>query len=306
MFSGCSFWDWLAGKPITSPAPITDGGGGSPVAGDPADPAPDDRGAGDDPANDDPDQVSDGDDADSGDGAEGADGADGEQAAANGVCRFVGGTEPTPGPFEQVRIEPVDQSGEDPSFAAFREQLLQIVAQRDVDGLREVLDPNIKIGFGGNDGIENFLAGWGLSGDDASVSPIWTILSDAFALGGVFLDAERTDFVAPYLFALYNTPLDPFEHAVVTGQGVNVRAEPSSEARILDQVTHEVVRLIEPDEELPKIELSGREYCWVRVQLASGEVGYMADKFLWSPVGYRIGFTKSEHGWLMNFFVAGD
>lgn len=299
LLTGCGFWDWLAGRPISQPVsedgtdqaaagPIAEGDEGEAAAGQPDQDGqeqdapgtpPDDAGAGDEP--------------------------EPQETPASVCARTMVGTEPSPGPFETVPVEPVDESDEDASFAAFRSQLLETLRQRDVEGLLAVVDPQVKIGFGGNDGVEAFKAEWGLN-ENPQDSAVWTVLQDILELGGVFTDSERTIFMAPYVYALYNAALDPFTHSVIVGDGVNVRAEPSLDAQVLDRASHVVVRLIKPDAELPAVEISGRTYCWARIQLPSGEIGYVADKFLWSPVGYRAAFNKSDAGWRLTFLVAGD
>ncbi|HEX6989824.1 MAG TPA: SH3 domain-containing protein [Bacillota bacterium] len=326
VLTGCGFWDWLAGRPITRPAvsPAAVGGEGTPAdAGDggdgqvaggsaPEEPDPaqgDETGPGDEAGGS-------GDAAGSGDSSgdpagEPEPGSDGE-GSGDGVpdrCSlWSAGMEPSPGPFEQVRLEPVDESAEDASFAAFKASLLDALARRDLAALEAAVHPQIKTDFGGGTGLEDFRRQWGLD-RDPEASPVWNVLTDILNLGGVLTGGgdEPRRFTAPYVYALYNASLDPFGHAVVTGDGVNVRAQPSLEAEILDQASHLVVRVIQPEGNLPPVQLSGRDYCWVRIQLPSGEIGYIADRFLWSPVGWRAAFEQDDEGaWRLTFLVAGD
>lgn len=315
LLTGCSFWDWLAGRPITRPEPM-------PAAVDGPD-APQD---GDEAGSAGPSGDSPSDDGDSGPAAgEDAPGLDetGEPAGDPEPAGDDGGTdvaivpdrcsiwsagiEPSPGPFERVTLEPVDDAGKEPSFVEFRTNLLQALARRDVAALEAAIHPEVKTDFGGGTGLADFRRQWGLD-RDPDASPVWDVLTDILNLGGIMTgggDGPRL-YTAPYVYALYNASLDPFGHAVVTGAGVNVRAEPSVEAEILDQATHLVVRVLETEGEPPTIELSGRTYCWVKIQLPSGEIGYVADRFLWSPVGWRAAFEQGDDGWRLIFLVAGD
>lgn len=285
VLTGCNFWDWLAGVPVS--------GSGGRVAVDDAAPAgtstsTDDE-AGDQPADDASDRPA--------HGVEGGPPPGGEGDASGD----------SDGPFEPVEIRPVDQAGDDPSLSAFKARLLEIIKNKDVEGLLSVVAPDIKNDFGGNDGIEAFKEKWTLDSNPAN-SELWTILGDILDLGGVFLDEDRNIFVAPYVYALYSDiDLDPFSHLVVTGEGVNVRAAPAVDSPVLDSVSYQVVRQLPTyGEELPEIELDGRTYRWAKVQLPSGTVGYMVDRYLWSPVGYRLAFSKTGDDWRLIFLVAGD
>jgi hypothetical protein len=42
------------------------------------------------------------------------------------------------------------------------------------------------------------------------------------------------------------------------------------------------------------------------VTLASGEVGFVASRYVRHPIGYRMGFEKTDGRWQITFFVAGD
>src|SRR5690606_6855925 len=317
LLTGCSFsfWDWLAGRPITRPAEIPVGeetgdepGGGrrDPVVSTGGDAAPGQgetgEGGGAAPGAGTP-STGDG-ETGSGDGA----GGDGGAVVLPGRCAmWAGGLEPSPGPFEEVTLEPVDEGSQDASFAGFRRSLLEALARRDVEALEAAVAPDIRTGFGEDGGLESFRRQWGLDRDPEN-SLIWEILTDILNLGGIMTggsDGPRV-FTAPYVYALYSGPLDAFGHAVVTGAGVNIRAEPSTEAWILDQASHLVVRVIRSERELPTVELSGRTYCWVQVQLPSGEIGYVADRFLWSPAGWRAMFQEGDDGWRMTLLVSGD
>lgn len=285
VLTGCSFWDWLAGQPVS--------GGRIPVeSGIPSDETSD---TGESPGEGE-------DTPEPGPGTTPAHGVEGGPPP--------GGSDPDSppptGPFEAVEILPVDQSSDDPSLSAFKSRLYEIIRARDVDALLAAVDEEVRNGFGDNNGIEAFKEIWGLD-DDPGNSDLWYILSDILDLGGVFLDDDREIFVAPYVYALYDLDLDPFHHSVVTGDGVNVRAAPETTGPVLETVSYQVVRVLPADDEdLPNIVLDGRQYRWQKVQLPSGTVGYMVDRYLWSPVGYRLAFGKQDDGWRLIFLVAGD
>src|ERR1044071_8388557 len=94
------------------------------------------------------------------------------------------------------RLEPVDQAPQQPDFLAFRNELRQTIARRDVAALLRVVHPNIKSSFGGDDGIEAFKRHWRLDRPD---SELWRELGAVLALGGTFLDPDQ--FAAPYVYS---------------------------------------------------------------------------------------------------------
>lgn len=289
--TGCSFWDWLAGVPVTDraargeiPPPATGPDGQDENTGDGQSSIPSDDDSDDD--NDSPRHGQEG----------------GPPPVGSGTGSGTSGS----GPFPSIELRPVDESHDHPSMREFRQQFESIISKRDVEGLLAVVDPNIKNDFGGNDGVEAFKTIWKLN-ENPENSEVWTVLQDIVSLGGVFLDEEQTLFVAPYVYALYDLDLDPFTHSVVTGEGVNVRTAPDTASSILETVSYIVVRVLPTyDEELPTIDLEGRTYQWAKVQLPSGTIGYMVDRYLWSPVGYRLAFSRQGDQWRLIYLLAGD
>jgi hypothetical protein len=183
---------------------------------------------------------------------------------------------------------PFDEGAADPSFAAFRSELMQIVEARDLARLEPLLDPGIRISFGADGGAADALA------EFRDNPERWEELGEILRLGGKF---ETPDlFVAPYtFFAELNG--DPFTTAVIIGTDVNVRAGPSTSATALDGLSHEAVALA-PD----ALAAPG----WVKIRLANGTLGFVAEDFIRLVLGYRAGFGRAGDSWRMQFFLAGD
>ena len=57
-------------------------------------------------------------------------------------------------------LKPVDEAPLDPEFLAFRTRLQAAVTKHDAAALMEVVHPEIKHGFGGDDGIHAFKELW--------------------------------------------------------------------------------------------------------------------------------------------------
>jgi hypothetical protein len=191
---------------------------------------------------------------------------------------------------------PVDQAESDPSFAAFRAELLATIERKDVAAVKRVLAADIKASFGGETGIADFHAMWRINEAD---SELWAELGTVLRLGGSF-DREGR-FIAPYVFSRFPRDLEAMESLVVIGRGVALRAEPKAHGALLARLTYEIVTAAPPDGP----EVADRK-AWVKVIAANGHMGYVAATLIRSPIDYRAGFAKRNGEWRMIFFVAGD
>lgn len=188
-------------------------------------------------------------------------------------------------------LKPVDNASNDPSFLAFRSQLLKTIERKDANALLAVVNKNIHASFGMENGIEDFKKMWGLN--KPATSQLWGELSKVLKMGGSF--SNKTTFVAPYVFSEWPESQDAFENWAVIAKDVNIRAKPSTSAAVLKKVSYEI---------LP-IEFSENEQ-WVTVKLAQGKKGYIASQYIRSSVDYRAFFEKINGLWQMTVFIAGD
>ena len=204
---------------------------------------------------------------------------------------------------EEGRLHPVDEAPLDTAFFVFREQLRQTVAHRDVFGLLEAAAKDIELGFGAENGFDDFVGIWGLDSRQPDTLAIWPLLGRLLEGGGVFSD-NRTVFTAPYFFATWPARYDPIDYGVIAGAGVRLREKPSLNSRILKTISYDIVTILEETQEE---EIGGETFPWVQVELLSGTQGYVFGKFIGDPAGYRAGFRKTEDGrWRMSFLLAGD
>ena len=219
-------------------------------------------------------------------------------------CETNGASVQPPGPTEAApadtlhagRLLPVDEADEDPSFFAFRMQLMEAVAKHDAATLLGLLDDDIHLSFGGDAGRSDFERIWRPSDPK---SEIWAVLGRILAGGGAFYDAEGYDgppmFQAPYYYALFpGEDYDPFTHAVILGPNVLLRDEP--DGAVIDTLSFDIVR---------REDFSSDAGAWIRVRSAAGE-GFVPAAFAASPIGYRAAFQKSGGLWRMTALVAGD
>jgi len=193
---------------------------------------------------------------------------------------------------QQVRVlQPVDEAARNPDFLAFRNRLKEIIAKRDSAALLEIVHPDIKIGFGGNDGIKAFREEWK---PHERASMLWKELGDVLKLGGTF--DGPSSFIAPYTFSRWPDAVDAFDFGAVTGARVRIRSAPSLNAATIKTVSYEILELA-PDAKA----VEG----WTAVKL-DATTAYINSRYIRSAVDYRAMFSFSEGRWRMVLFLAGD
>jgi len=190
---------------------------------------------------------------------------------------------------------PVDEASTRPDFFTFRAHLQAAIAGHDIGALLEIVHPDIKSSFGGDDGIEAFKEWWHIGDPDTK---IWHELATVLALGGTFDGADT--FTAPYTFTRWPQGVDAFENVAVIGSNVRIRTESRPDAPTITSVSFSVLHL---DAEALSTDWTNREWTAVTV---NGRKGYIATRFIRSPIDYRARFTYTSGRWQMTLFVAGD
>ena len=197
-------------------------------------------------------------------------------------------------------LKPVDEASEDASFLAFRNKLIAAVGKKDSRYILSMVDPKIKNGFGGRDGIANFRRDWKLDRHD---SEFWPKFDWVIRNGGAFTGEgarKRSSFAAPYVYSNWPEDLDAFDYFAIVGTDVNLRKAPGTDSEIIGKLSHNIVK-IESD-----LGADGRAPEWRRVSTLGGQAGYVHRDFVRSSVDYRAGFEKKRGRWVMTFFLAGD
>lgn len=204
--------------------------------------------------------------------------------------------------FSQERqILPVDEAKKDASFYSFREKLITAVKNRDTKFVLRIVDKNIKNGFGGEDGIENFKKNWKI---DSPNSELWKELSIVLNNGGTFDKRRRSSFYAPYLFTAFPADLDAFEYQAIFGNNVNLRSKPDMNAPIVATLNYNIVKTDYANS--VKTAKDKEDYSWLKVQTLGGKKGFVKAEFVRSSIDFRAGFEKIAGKWMLVFFLAGD
>lgn len=213
-------------------------------------------------------------------------------------------------PAAAVRTESrwvVDKSHEDPTLVRFLRQLNQVVQRRDAAKLLTMVDDHVKSSFGIDHGKPTFVHMWHLK-TNAKSSPIWRELHDLLALGGDFPTADHLSYMIPYLFLHFPAAYSEEQYAMVVGSHVNVRAKPNIHAEVIANVSDAVVRPVRFSPVGKPVQLDGYSYRFMEVTVVSSGVhGYVCEKYVQMPLGWRMGLRKAANGqWRIAVLVRGD
>lgn len=228
-------------------------------------------------------------------------------ASGCGSARETGQSAGTPAPSEaEVRaaneaagavgtLLPVDEGERDPGFATFRNALLAAAAAQDTAAILAVTHPDIRVSFGADNGIAAFRGKWFSGAPDRD---FFVELRAVLELGGTFRGDSQ--FVAPYVFALWPEHLDGFTHVAVTDADVSVRAAPLDDAAVLHTVSYAIFPLDD------RHELADALSDWTVIDRGQDTPGFIATPDVRSPLHYRAFFQRQGGEWRMNLFIAGD
>ncbi|MDQ3181169.1 MAG: SH3 domain-containing protein [Acidobacteriota bacterium] len=196
-------------------------------------------------------------------------------------------------------VRPVDEGKTDKSFNMFRAKLIEAVKKHDKKYLLSVLEPNIKNSFGGYGGIKEFKMMWEI---DNSKSKLWNELRVVLSNGGAFLDKKT--FAAPYSFKSFPDDLDAFEHQVIFGSNIKLRAKPNLSAKVISNLSYNIVKV-----DFEKSVSNGKQeptYSWLKVETFGGKKGFVSAEYVRSPIDYRAIFVRENGKWKLSAFVEGD
>jgi hypothetical protein len=199
-------------------------------------------------------------------------------------------------------VRPVDEAAKDRSFLAFRTKLISAAERKDAKYIYSILDPNIKLSFGGEEGIADLKNIWKPESKDTR---FWDEFLPVIRTGGAFTGVGRNrlnSFTAPYTFSSWPDDIDGFEYHAIFGNNVNLREGPSMDAKVLGRLSYNVIKVIRDADEFETEDVPG----WYRIETMGGMSGYVSSKYVRSHLDYRAGFEKKRGVWKMTFFIAGD
>lgn len=201
---------------------------------------------------------------------------------------------PTHQILEKDKLYPVDEAPLDTSFFVFREQLKDAVQQKDIFFLLDKIDENIVIGEQAQ-GLSAFAQKWELTSETATLqSTLWDVLEKILFSGGVF-NEFKNQFQAPYYFATYPEEGRSPTAGIIAGAGVRMRSGPDLNSKIVHNLTHDLVEVLETTSEGTTI--NEETYPWIKVRTRDQQEGYVWGKFVEQPLNDQLIFRKTTAGW---------
>jgi hypothetical protein len=188
-------------------------------------------------------------------------------------------------------VFPHDSGTRRRDFSDFRDRLRRAVVRKDERAISAILHPDIQVDFGGASGPDAFLEHHVRNQDE----DFWKEFGDVLAMGGRFLEPD--EFAAPYTFTEFPGDLDGFSCMTVLGAGVRLREAPGATARVLALLDHDIVEAFGEDQRVAD---------WVRVETADRRTGYVARRYLRSPLDHRAIFHFDKGRWWLTAYVAGE
>ena len=198
------------------------------------------------------------------------------------------------GTYEATKFEPVNDLVSGSDFDTFYQEFLKALEDQDEAYIKAHTYENVKVSFGGMSGWEDLVSYWKM--DQAEDTPFYVMMENTLKYGVVDVAGNGTSFQAPYVYASWPEAYDMFTYLACIGDGVNVRNIPTTEgSEVITQLSYDIVQMVEHLD-------SG----WYKIILPNGDLGYVADWLLKSPLDYRVNFSKYDGVWKFDFFVKGD
>ena len=190
-----------------------------------------------------------------------------------------------------ARLPPVDRCAGEADFAQFRSAIEDAVTRKDAAALRKLAASNIQSNFGGEGSWSEFASTWALN--EPQTSKLWDKMQEVMALGCA--KTEDGGRVFPGLFDDVSEDVDVFE-LLVARPGAVLRASADKQAPAIMRLDWTSTLQIE----------SPAPENWVKVQVPSGETGWVETDLLISPLDYRLVSEKRDGRWQITAFIAGD
>lgn len=187
-----------------------------------------------------------------------------------------------------------DEASKDPSFLAYRQNLLAAVKRHDLPALSAALDPKIYYSYGiQKPGRDGFFAAWKVKKGDPS---LWREMEEVLIHGGAF--GQNGDFVAPYIFAKWPEKYDSLDYVAVLSPKASVYTKPDAQSPVVAEVGSTMLKLSR---------LNEKEHVgWTEVEVTPKKTGYIRNKDVRGGMDFRAIFEKKNGKWRMVTFIGGD
>lgn len=197
-------------------------------------------------------------------------------------------------PRQKGAYAPRDECRDLPGARAFREKLAAAVEARDAEAIAAMASPDIRLGFGGDDGRQHFLA--------ALQAPDGKALAELAAL--LPLGCAGSDgggLTIPWYFAQDYGDVDSYSAMLVMGADVPIHAVADAGSAAKRRLSWDLVTLDQgwyPEKRFQQVTVVGSG--------GGGAKGYVATDMLRSMLDYRLLATRQGETWMITAFLAGD
>lgn len=195
--------------------------------------------------------------------------------------------------YKEAVLEPVNDMKEGSEFAIFIAEFKKALKTEDEEYIKSHIHPDIQISSDGHIGWSGLASYWSL---DESDTAFYRVLNSTLKYGLVNMSEGNAEiYIAPYVFWNFPDDYDNLTFSVCVGSGVNVRNKPTTDSKILTQLTYNIVKVL------------GEENNWTKIQMPNGDRGYVSSTYIRSPIGYRARFIKKNEGeWYLDLFMKGE
>ncbi|TNE37316.1 MAG: SH3 domain-containing protein [Alphaproteobacteria bacterium] len=198
-------------------------------------------------------------------------------------------------PVQSFVLVPPSEDAFDAGFLAYRRELQQAVAGRNLEKVLSLVSADVLISQDGEQGRAELSAL--LEAPDAGEAN-WQELQDILALPSVAISGAR--YCAPYV-ACAPLPegaddLEPFETVFAVKPKVSVRAAPSEDAEVVTVLSYQSVQLAAVLDD-PQ---------WAEVIVENGDTGFVARSDIRQMLGAKAEFAKEGGVWRMKSFQMED
>lgn len=196
-------------------------------------------------------------------------------------------------PYPRRPFKLVDDAVKYPDFYQFRERLRKAIKQRDAKFIRAIATKDIRLTLGRNPRTLD------TERIDDPKAEIWQNLERTFALGCRTQDKGKY-WICPSVFWDWKNQLESWKYSVIVQNKVPVHTQANSKSKVIGFLSKEIVKLDHETDGSPF--LPG----WIRIVQPDGQIGYVEEQFIYSPIGYRAALVKEDRNWKMPFYVGGD
>jgi hypothetical protein len=211
---------------------------------------------------------------------------------------------PPPKPPVEYKLPLVDEGGKDPTWIAFRNNLLAALRRGDRAALINVIDRNIVNGLEAPRGVAEFRKLWEL---DSKSDRVLHDLSASLNLGSAWHQPDPKNKNVRVLCAPYvpiKWPLDdvdPYDSGAIVVKEALIKSNPSHASQTLGTLSFDIVAVRDWEVADAENQLKQR---WVKVN-HRGRDGYVPEEHIRSAIEHRACFAKTGGTWRMVEYVVG-